>query len=198
MRFLRGQLDKPKPSFELILRNIISDMLLGKVSIGLLDILNVLSKFKPIGYLPIDTIKKFYPNLDIDELKNYLISKGLEVVVTDLFFYVYNPISLGRLLTDNSDLLRRNEWPRSASEFVDKITKYTVDIDKQKDLFALVAIAFANYSHSFFADNSGYLGLIKYLRNSQIEAIPNTSQTGEPATAFAKKAIKFLTDNDLL
>jgi hypothetical protein len=80
---------------------------------------------KPVGYLPLDTIES-YLGKNVDEVAEYLRSKGLEVRIFtgpewpgfNGSLYAYNKIALQKLLDENKQILIAADWPIVADEFV--------------------------------------------------------------------------------
>lgn len=101
---------------------------------------------KPVGYLPIDTIKG-YIGKDLDEVVKYLEDKGLEVrLFTDFGWpgldgslYAYDRAALQKLLDENKQILIDSGWPTDADDFVANLK---VDAKIGTPIYKLIAKAF--------------------------------------------------------
>jgi hypothetical protein len=193
---------KEKPEFETNLDLILEKICNGSVGISLVDILSVLSPHKPVGYLPLSTLKELYPELNLEQLKSYFESKGMEVIIDERDFWVYNPTSLQTYLNDNEKVLQDHGWTIDITDFMKKVTSGLISWNDNPDIYALIAVAFANYSNPFFTDS--FNGMPEYLENrlinySQsdlnnlvIQAIPAGMKDAKPRQEFAQKTIAYL------
>ncbi|SRR3989344_2087035 len=106
---------------------------------------------KPLGYLPLDTIRN-YCHVDPAEVAKYLQQRGLETREWAQSFcnvgsgalYVYDRASLQNLLNQKSKVLVEANWPTQVDDFVVKVATICA---KSPDLFNLVADAFADYKN---------------------------------------------------
>jgi hypothetical protein len=102
---------------------------------------------KPIGYLPLSTIKKagaeprrLYKEMKGRGLSAHLFSEG-ESQVCSGALYVWDVHSLQKLLDINTDILDAAGWPRAAEEFVKRVV---VDFAEYGSIYELVGVAFAD------------------------------------------------------
>jgi hypothetical protein len=109
----------------------------------ILDDLRNVGPNKPIGYLPISTIKN--QGVDIDQLVSELGIKNLETVIVKDFLYVFHRESLTQLLAVNQNILIENNWPVDVEGFIENITH--IRAESGTPLFKLIAHAFADYTN---------------------------------------------------
>lgn len=104
---------------------------------------------KPLGYLPLDTIR-YYNQEDPEVLRQQAIDKGLYAKVFDEeeskiasgALYIADIHSLQSLLDSNKTTLSTYGWPGKAEDFIEQVTKETAPAKTK--LFDLIADAFAD------------------------------------------------------
>ena len=117
----------------------------------LMDLLEV-GLEKPLGYLPLDTIRDSC-GVNPSEVAQYLQQRGFETREWDQSFckvgsgalYIYDQVSLQKLLNNNSKVLVTSNWPTQADQFVVKVA--TTHAQSPSPIFDLVADAFADYGN---------------------------------------------------
>ncbi len=106
---------------------------------------------KPLGYLPLNTIREECKVNPLDVAK-YLKRRGLEIKAWKQSFckvwsgalFVYDRESLQKLLDQHSGILIEANWPSQADDFVVQVA---TTLAKSPALFDLVATAFADYQN---------------------------------------------------
>ncbi len=107
---------------------------------------------KPLGYLPISTIKE-YSDISPEELSELCRKNGLKTLlfeepeqprIVQEALYVYDDRALQLLIDDNLHLLEKYEWPTTPYDLVQKISTTAADSIEQPDLYRLIAYAFAD------------------------------------------------------
>jgi len=123
-----------------VLRGQFDDRIPALVLMDLFDV----GPSKPLGYLPIETIKQY--GQTPESMTAEAERKGLchELIGDHLYFY--EEASLQSLLDENRNVLEEAGWPISVSEFVVKVE--TELADSKTPLFRLIARAFADERNS--------------------------------------------------
>ena len=112
----------------------------------LLNDLRLVGEEKPLGYLPILTLRKIC--IDPQKMREELESKGIVVVefkdeecrVPGGALYAYDRNALGRLLESGKTILEKNGWPTEPDGFVRNLKVFGED----PDLYRLIMHAFAD------------------------------------------------------
>ena len=113
----------------------------------LLNDLRLVGEEKPLGYLPILTLRKIC-GIDPQKMREELESKGIVVVefkedecrVPGGALYAYDRNALGRLLESGKTILEKNGWPTEPDGFVRNLKVFGED----PDLYHLIMRAFAD------------------------------------------------------
>jgi hypothetical protein len=113
----------------------------------LLNDLRLVGEEKPLGYLPISTLKKIC-GTDPQTMRDELEPKGIIVVefkedecrVPGGALYAYDRNALGRLLDSGKAILEKNGWPTEPDGFVRHLKVFGED----PDLYRLIMHAFAD------------------------------------------------------
>lgn len=108
---------------------------------------------KPLGYLPLDTVK------DPDGTRRALESRGMSVIVLNQVksnvasgaMVAYDPKALGRLLKSRRSLLAKSKWPEDPDEFARFHMNHPVPF--RTDLFDLIADAYGDYDSPMRKDS---------------------------------------------
>ena len=117
---------------------------------GLLDDLLNVGSDKPMGYLPLSTLRDVCDNDSLQGVLCILVLKGLTVVsvpegectVAEGALWVWDHKALGRLLWANQGMLYREKWPVDADAFARRVM---VDhAERFTPLFTLIADAFGD------------------------------------------------------
>jgi hypothetical protein len=117
---------------------------------GLDDLLSV-GPEKPLGYLPLITIRNEC-KVDVNKLTKFLELNGKK---TALFkedecrigsgaLFAYDQEKLQSLLTTNAEILKKYNWTTDANLFVKYIARVNANYKTQSDLFNLIADAFGD------------------------------------------------------
>lgn len=113
----------------------------------LLNDLRLVGEEKPLGYLPIPTLREIC-GTDPQKMREELESKGIVVVefqeeecrVAGGALYAYDRNVLGRLLESGKTILEKNGWPTDPDGFVRHLKVFGGD----PDLYHLIMRAFAD------------------------------------------------------
>ncbi len=108
---------------------------------------------KPVGYLPIETIED-YIGKNLEAVIRHMKRKGLEVKIFTGkgwpgfrgSLYVYDKVTLQKLLDDNKQVLVDANWPTTADDFVANLKKME---HAGTPIYKLIAKTFADK----FAEN---------------------------------------------
>lgn len=102
---------------------------------------------KPMGYLPINTIRR-YGQLP-ESVAEVSERRGLSTLQIDDDYnvpggslYVYDELALAHFLEQHADVLARYEWPSGSGDFVERVAFEMVDRLSQPDLYRVIALAF--------------------------------------------------------
>ena len=133
----------------------------------LLDLLRV-GPNKPLGYLGLSQLENDC-KVDVNQLINYLGQNGLDVRVfgpnnTWVFagaIFVFHKESLQAILDSNVELLQRNNWPKLADRFVERVASEIVSRKQNFKLFSLIALCFSNEANIVRNDGFDLLRNIK-------------------------------------
>ncbi|HSX31613.1 MAG TPA: hypothetical protein VLE99_06890 [Candidatus Saccharimonadales bacterium] len=116
---------------------------------------------KPLGYLSLEDVMMagVYP----DDVIDICSQKGLSTIVQGKphtresrsapiyignqayengTLHVYDELALGLLLAQHPAILEQSGWPSVASEFAERLSRETVLVEREPELYALVATAF--------------------------------------------------------
>jgi hypothetical protein len=115
------------------------------------DLLDVGPK-KPLGYLPLSTIRG-HCKVNPEDIAQYLQQKGMEVRLWHESFcrvssgalYAYDAKALQDLLDKNAPILTEAKWPTAAEQFVNHVA--TELAPSYTPLFDVVADAFADQNN---------------------------------------------------
>ena len=113
----------------------------------LLNDLRLVDKEKPLGYLPISTLREIC-GMEPQKMREELEAKGLVVVeftqeeigVGSGALYAYDRDALHRVLESGRSTLEKNRWPTEPNEFVRHLKVFAED----PKLYDLVMQAFAD------------------------------------------------------
>lgn len=113
----------------------------------LLNDLRLVGEEKPLGYLPISTLREIC-GVEPKKMREELETKGLVVIefareeigVGSGALYAYDRGALGRVLESGRPILEKNGWPTDPDEFVRHLKVFAED----PDLYNLVMRAFAD------------------------------------------------------
>jgi len=118
----------------------------------LLKDLSMVGPDKPIGYLPLNTLNKM--GINYEDAKIFFENRGLKTLMLDEeksnvvngAFYVYDVEFLNRFLNreDNINILKKNNWPIDADEFIKHLNE---SAEPKSKLFDLIADAFADFKN---------------------------------------------------
>ena len=109
---------------------------------------------KPMGYLPKSTIIELEEQ-DIAAVIKELESKGLKCFIIEEeaggniasgALVAYDEQALSKLLRENLEILKTNQWPQDAREFAERTCK---ELAHDEDLYRLVAYAYADKRPEF-------------------------------------------------
>jgi hypothetical protein len=111
---------------------------------------------KPLGYLPLSTIKG-YCGESLSRVMLVLVGRGLDVRVFDPAtcavgsgaLYVSDREALQRLLDEHLATLLLAAWPPWASEFVQRVAAEWIGGSQQPALYTLIARAFGRCPESY-------------------------------------------------
>lgn len=105
--------------------------------------LNEVGNTKALGYLPIDALIYVCRVTNLEELAKTYREKGLKAKFmqrpgdTEIGnLYVWDETLLQRLLTENKELLNKENWPITPEAFVDTVNEITADTGPLYDLIA--------------------------------------------------------------
>ncbi|OGI41591.1 MAG: hypothetical protein A2593_04915 [Candidatus Moranbacteria bacterium RIFOXYD1_FULL_44_9] len=118
------------------------------IQAGLANIRN-LGPQKPMGYLPIDTLKSYYrssPEKEIELAKQngykYLIAEYAPIGFQGAL-YIFDEKSLQDVLDANKEILLKYDWPTNADSFVSQVSQgWFLD---NAEILALIQKAFGDY-----------------------------------------------------
>jgi hypothetical protein len=105
-----------------------------KVRQSIFDSLAAVGSGKSLGYLPLATVRN-HLELGEDEIVRSFKRRGLkaktflahECCIKSGAIYVFDPVSLQKVLDAASGILKDSSWPLVAESFVNKIAKVWVD-----------------------------------------------------------------------
>ena len=105
---------------------------------------------KPMGYLPIDTLKSYYRSSLEKEIElakqngyRYLIAEHAPIGFEGAL-YVYDKKRLQEVLDLNKETLLKYDWPTEAEEFVGEVSRGWV-LPDYPELLGVIQKAFGNY-----------------------------------------------------
>lgn len=113
----------------------------------LLNDLRLVGVTKPLGYLPISTLRDVC-GVELQEMREELEAKGLVVMelteqetnVGSGALYTYDRDALSRVLESDRLILEKNGWPTEPDEFIRHLKFFA----KDPDLYKLVMQVFAD------------------------------------------------------
>jgi hypothetical protein len=102
---------------------------------------------KPLGYLPLATIKN-HLDLDADALADSFVKQGLkakvfqpnECCIKSGALYVFDPPVPQQVLDAASVVLENSSWPTDAELFVNQVAK--IWVDQNQPVYAVIRRAF--------------------------------------------------------
>jgi hypothetical protein len=118
-----------------------------KVRESILGSLAAVGSGKSLGYLPLATVRN-HLDLDEDEIVGSFERRGLkaktfqahECCIKSGAIYVFDPVSLQKVLDAASDTLKGSSWPVVAESFVNRIAE--VWVDPSHPVYAVIRRAF--------------------------------------------------------
>jgi hypothetical protein len=109
---------------------------------------------KPLGYLPLPTIE-LDCGVDVQGLRDHLEYQEIDTIVVPPntskvpsgALYAYDQEPLQNLLDNQKEILKKEDWPIEAHNFVKAVAHRSACSTHQPELFTLIADCFADYDN---------------------------------------------------